>query len=287
MPLDFVVPMALAYLMFTVGLDVRPGDFGALAAAPAVVLAGFAAQMLGLPLIAVAIALVVGLPGDLAVGLIILAAAPGGVTSGFVTAMVRGDVALSVVLTVGTSLAAIVSVPLVVGAALAHFTGVETALALPLGRTVAAIFVTVIVPLTAALIVARRWPRWTGRARQPLRRIGVAVFLALIGVAIAGEWRTIAAEAPRIGLAVVLLNLATMALGYGIGRLAGASPARARAILIECGLQNVALALLVAGPILRRPDLGGVATVYALVMNLSALALILALNRAQAAKAAD
>lgn len=280
MSLDFVVPLALAYLMFTVGLDVRPGDFGALARAPAVVVAGFVAQMAGLPLVGYAIATGLALPPALAVGLMILAAAPGGVTSGFVTAMARGDVALSVVLTVGTSLAAIVSVPLVVGLALQGFTGEATAVALPVGRTVAAILVTVIVPLVAALAVARRWPAGVARARGAMRRVGVGVFLALIGIAIAGEWRTIAAEAPRIGLAVVLLNLATMALGYGIGRLAGADPARARAILIECGLQNVALALLVAGPVLRRPELGNVATVYALVMNLSALALIGLVNRA-------
>src|SRR6056297_1231972 len=97
-----VIPV-LVLLMFSLGLDLRPRDFARVARRPRPVAIGLAAQLVGLPLVAVAVATAVGLPPVAAVGLVLLAACPGGASSNAFTMLARGDVALSVTLTAVTS----------------------------------------------------------------------------------------------------------------------------------------------------------------------------------------
>jgi BASS family bile acid:Na+ symporter len=274
-----LVPMALAYLMFVVGLDTRLADFAVLARRPRVVLAGLVGQMIGLPILAFLIATGLRLPPDLAIGLAIVAAAPGGVTANYATALARGDVALSVVLTALTSLAAVVSVPVVVGLASGLFGAALGAVSLPAGKTILVLIVTVVAPLALGLIAARVWPGGVTRHRATLGRVALAVFAAILIGAVAARWRLIMEELPVIGLAVGLLVGLAMALGAALGRLAEGSRV-ARTLAIECGLQNVALALVVV-ELIGRPELDRVATVYAFFMNIGVVIALAVMARAR------
>ena len=277
--MTLVIPLGLAFLMLCVGLETRLADFRALARAPVGVAVGLVAQIVGLPLLAAGLAHLLGLPPVHAVGLVLLAAAPGGVTANFVTLMGRGDVALCVTVTVLGSLAAPLTVPVVVGLAFAGFAGDGIALALPLGPTVGAVFVTTVVPLLIGLALAERRPAAVARLRSPLRRISFLVFLAIVATAVLSQWTALVASWREVGVAALALNLAAMGLAALLGRLAGvAAPGRV-ALAISGGLRNVALALTVAIGLLGRPDVAVAATVYVFVMNATALALVAALRR--------
>jgi len=65
--------------------------------------------------------------------------------------------------------------------------------------------------------------------------------------------------------------LAALALAGGGGLLLGLGIERRRAIMVEASLQNVAVAMFVAGSLLQNPALAIPALIYALVMNISAL----------------
>lgn len=271
---DVLLPVALAYLMLVVGLETPPRAFAVLLATPRAVLVGFVAQTAVLPALAFGIAYGLRLPPEAALGLVIVAAAPGGVTAGFATTLLRGDAALSICLTALTSLAALVSVPTVVGLAIAGFGAGAGQAELPVAATLAALALTTVFPVATAQLVQRLWPAGCRRWLPMARRLGTVVFLLIIGGAVLAQWRAILAEGGRVLVAVLLLNVLAMAAGWGLARVAGLAGARRRAIAIECGLQNVALALLVAGPILGRPELGGPATVYAFLMNITLLCLL-------------
>lgn len=274
-----IIPLGLAFLMLSVGLETRLADFRALARAPLGVAAGLSAQIVGLPLLAGAIALGLGLPPVHAVGLVLVAAAPGGVTANFVTLMGRGDVALSITVTVLGSLAAPLTVPLVVGLAFSVLAGDSVALALPLGPTIGAVFVTTVVPLAIGLAIAERAPETVARLRPGLRRASFLVFLAIVATAILSQWAALVLSWREVGVAALALNLAAMVLSVALGRAVGVGRPGLTALAISGGLRNIALALTVAIGLLGRPDLAVAATVYVFAMNATALALVALLRR--------
>ena len=112
MSIDVLLPAALAFIMFSVGLALRAEDFRHVFQAPRALLIGLCGQLVLVPLAALAVVFVFDLPPALGIGLMILAACPGGASSGFLTHVARGNAALSLTLTVISSLAALATFPL-------------------------------------------------------------------------------------------------------------------------------------------------------------------------------
>ena len=119
MSIDVLLPAALAFIMFSVGLALRAEDFRHVFQAPRALLIGLCGQLVLVPLAALAVVFVFDLPPALGIGLMILAACPGGASSGFLTHVARGNAALSLTLTVISSLAALATFPLLVKLVLA------------------------------------------------------------------------------------------------------------------------------------------------------------------------
>ena len=146
--------------MFGVGLSLTLGEFNHILRHPKAFLSALSAQMLGLPLIALLIAMLAPLPAEIKIGFVILAASPGGATSGFLTYLWRGNVALSLSITSVNSFLTLFSIPIIVNVALKIFLGRSTELHLPFWDTVGHIFFITIVPATIGLLVRRNFPNF-------------------------------------------------------------------------------------------------------------------------------
>ena len=96
MIIDILLPLSLAFIMFTLGLGLTISDFQNVLREPRAFIVGIANQMFILPLVAFIIAIVFSLPDKMAVGIMILACCPGGVTSNVMTRIAKGDTALSI-----------------------------------------------------------------------------------------------------------------------------------------------------------------------------------------------
>ena len=83
--IDIVLPLSLAFIMFSLGLGLTTSDFGLVFTEPKAFAIGITNQMLVLPIVGFSVATIVGRSGDMAVGLMILACCPGGVTSNILT----------------------------------------------------------------------------------------------------------------------------------------------------------------------------------------------------------
>jgi BASS family bile acid:Na+ symporter len=118
---QLLLPLALAFIMFYLGLTLVVGDFQSVAQRPRALLTGLLGQLLLVPLVAFGVARLSGMDPVMAVGLMVLAACPGGVSSGLLTHLARGDTALSISLTAVTSVASVLTLPLVVGASFQYF----------------------------------------------------------------------------------------------------------------------------------------------------------------------
>lgn len=284
-----LIPLGLALIMITVGLTVRFQDFKALLHQFRAVSAGLIAQILFLPLIALGIALVTKLDATYAIGLIILAAAPGGITSNLLTVLARGKTALSISLTILTNLVAFVTIPTILSIAfwifkdspIASPTGGEL-FAMPFGKMVIGVLVISALPLAIGMVLCHFLPNFSARIAAPAKFIASAIFAAIVFTSFYSEWDNITAHWSTVGPAVVMLNVLAIGSALLFSRLFGLGARQSLTIAIECGLQNVALALVISQILLGDGRLMVPSSIYALVMNVSVLILIAIGNRLNA-----
>lgn len=281
MTTEILLPVALAAIMFALGLTLTVADFARVFAQPRAVAVGLLAQVLMFPVLAFLIARVLQLPPDLAMGLMLVAACPGGASAGLLTHLAGGKTALSISLTAITSVLAVISTPLVVDYALFHFTGSAAVTELPVAKLVRGMFLITTVPVALGLAVRHTLPALTARLEPVASRVAVALFLAIVAATFIGQRQVLATHFASIGPAALLLNLAVMAAGFALAAGFGLERQDRIAIAIECGLQNAALGIFLAVGVLAVPAMATSSVVYALLMNLTAIVFILQMRRSR------
>ena len=97
--IDLFLPLALAFIMFALGLGLTGDDFMRVIRQPRDFFVGAFSQIIALPIIAMILISIWPISPELALGVMIIAAAPGGATSNILTSFAKGDVALSISLT--------------------------------------------------------------------------------------------------------------------------------------------------------------------------------------------
>lgn len=286
--LFFVIPI-LMLLMFSLGIDLRPGDFYRVIRSPGAAVIGLTGQLVGLPLIAGLIALLLNLPPLLAVGLVLLAACPGGSSSNAFTMLARGDVALSVSLTTITSVVTTLTIPFIVNWATGFWMGAEAGLRLALGPVLGQNALTILLPIGLGMLLRAQASSLADRISPFLRKAALPLLLVMISVFIIQQRDVLALGATTIALAAFLLIFLTMSLGLFLGWIARLKEASRRTILIEVGMQNVAQAMAIStSPFLMADAAYAIPAVfYAVVMNLVLLSYLawLAFRNAKSSRA--
>lgn len=240
-----------------------------------------------LPLVAFALVTVWPMPAELALELMNIAAALGGVTSNILTALARGDVALSISLTAVTGLLSVLTIPLIVVAANAHLIGGSAGQEVSVTRTALSVHAIVTVPVLAGVAIRRFAERLARRIEPVVRTFSTVLFLVVLAGAIFQERANIADYMARAGFVTLTLNASMMVLAFGLSGLLASGPRRRVAISLECGLQNGTLAITVATLLFG----GGLAVVpaatYSLIMFATGLLFVALLRRTSPASAAD
>jgi bile acid:Na+ symporter, BASS family len=261
------LPLALATIMFALGLSLVVADFKRVLVVPRGVAIGMANLLVISPLLGFAIAELYGLDPELAVGLVIMAAAPGGTMAALLTHLARGETALSVTMTGLSSTLAVVTMPFYLGLAIRHFdAGVGDDVSM-LG-VVARVFAITIVPVTLGMLVRARRAEWVVEHEPRIKRATLVVFVIVVIGAVASEFETVTEHFGELALATLSLNVAAMSIAYTVSRFAGLSDPQTTAISLELGVHNSTLAIAVATTIAT--VLATPAAVYSVFMFLTA-----------------
>jgi len=280
---NVVLPLALAFIMFALGLGLTADDFARVVKNPRDFIVGAASQLILLPVVAFLLVSLWSLPPELALGVMIIAAAPGGVTSNILTAFARGDVALSISLTAVISLVCVVTIPFIVVFAHGQFVGGDALGEVSVGKTAVSVFAIVTVPVLLGLLVRRFATGFALRFERIAGRISTVLFAIVLAGAIYQEKNNIVTYFAQAGLVTLVLNLVMMVLAYIIARKFASGAQQRIAISIECGLQNGTLAIAVATLLFGGGLVAVPAATYSLIMFATALIYIVFIRRGGAA----
>jgi len=240
-----IAPICLALIMLGLGLGLSFKDFTRVLKTPKDFFVGFFSQLVILPIVALGVALVLDLSAPLAVGLMIIAAAPGGVTSNVLTKFADGDVALSISLTAVVSLISIISVPFVVINS-AEFFGVVVSKDISLIGIALKMALVVTVPVIIGMIIRGFAENFIVSKINIINKLTSLLFVIVFAAIWIEEKDNILNYLAQAGLAVLILNIVMMMLGYFIAKKFASGIAQQKCIALECGLQNGTLAVFVA-----------------------------------------
>ncbi len=257
--------------MFGLGLSLRAHDFKQLFDQPKPLTVGLVTQLVILPLFAFYLVNQFDLSPPLQVGILILSVCPGGITSNLVSYFSKGNVALSVSLTVTNALITLVTIPLLVNLFLDYFINQNQvdSLSMPFWDTVLSIFLVTILPAAVGMSLRYKFGAKILRLQKSVN-LAFPVFLLLIfvikflGNDSSGESNISTGDILQLTPVVIGLNLGAILIGHIAARLFGCSFKNGMTISIEVGLHNTALALLVAGELIGFTEMEKPALVYAL-----------------------
>jgi BASS family bile acid:Na+ symporter len=236
---SFIV-WGLGVIMLGMGLTLELVDFRRIALMPRPVLLGLAAQYTIMPVSAWVVARLLALPPAFAAGLILVACCPGGTASNVVTYLARAHVALSVVMTMVSTFAAVFMTPLLTRELAGAIVEVDA-----LGLFFSTLQV-IVLPIALGIGLNRAVPRAVAAA-LPYAPLVSVVTIALICSSIIGQSAAaIKASAGQLLLAVFSLHASGFALGYAAAKILGNDEIVARTISVEVGMQNSGLAVVLA-----------------------------------------
>jgi BASS family bile acid:Na+ symporter len=274
------LPIALGIIMLGLGLGLTLADFRRVVAYPKPALIALVCQALLLPVLCFGIVLALDLPPALAVGMMLLAASPGGTTANLYSHLFGGHVALNVTLTAVNSVLAVFTLPIIVNLSASHFLEGAGSIGLQFDKVVQ-VFAIVLVPVAIGMALRARFPQLADRLARPVKILSVIVLVAVIAGTLLRERDNIVDYIVAVGVAVLIFNVVSLAIGYGAPRLAGVGKRESIAAGMEIGIHNSTLAITIAvsPALLNSTEMAIPAAVYGFVMFFTAAAFGLIVTR--------
>ena len=264
------LPISLAVIMFGMGLTLVISDFTRLFIYPKEIFIGLFNQLVFLPLIGFLIILLFDLDSTMAIGIMILSLCPGGPTSNLITQVSRGNIGLSVTLTALASLITVFTIPIILSEAISYFSGeTDVIIELPIVQTMIQILVITVIPVSIGMVIRKKNEDFALRMERPMRIASTVLFIIIFLLVMIANKDLIVQAMKEVGLATLLLNLSTMALGYMTAKLFGVKGKSQISITIESGIQNGTLAFVIATTILNNVEMGLPTGAYSIWMFIS------------------
>ena len=274
MLINILLPLSLAFIMFTLGIGLTLENFKNLVRDPKAFILGVINQMICLPIVTFSIILIFKLSNEMAVGMMILACCPGGVTSNMITKLAKGDTALSISYTAIVSILSVVTLPLIVGFSMQYFLGssVPEINILYLGITM---FLITALPVSLGLYLNTKYKNFTEAFIIPANKISTILFFIIVVAALVSEWNLFIENLYTLGPAIISLIVIMLLVGYKSSLWLGLNKQQAITISIESGIQNATVGITIGSIILSQGNglsiLSLASGVYAILMYIVCL----------------
>ncbi len=272
---DVILPLSLAVIMFSLGLGLSLNDFTRVFFKPRDFLIGLFFQIIVLPIVAIIIVLFWPLTPELAIGVMILAAAPGGVTSNVLTSYAKGNIALSISLTAINSILCVITVPiiLIISLSILGYGSLNE------GQSLFSVAIQMFLIVTVPVILGVLLSSLLASFEKISKNISIVLFALVLLGAIISQRENVVSYFAQAGLVMLILNIIMMIIVYYLSKFFKANKETFRCWLMEVGLQNGTLAIVVANTFFASTVYLIPAAIYSLIMYATALPLIYFLRR--------
>jgi predicted Na+-dependent transporter len=240
--------LMLFFVMVGMGLTLTFKDFALVFTKPKGIILGEILQFGIMPLLAMCLGHLLGFYDDypfIFVGMILITAIPGGVTSNLMTYYAKGDLALSISMTSFSTVLSIIFTPLLLALYCANMPEVI----IPVKIVIQTILILVIIPLIVGMSVRGKWPTFAEKTTPFFSALGIIALLVLIIAGVLSNLN-IFADTGRYGFkfysTIFSMTMLGMILGIVFSKLLGINNYQTRAISLETGLRNSALAMTIA-----------------------------------------
>ena len=230
----------LGVAMFGMGLTIHGKDFKIVLTQPKNVLVGCLAQYTIMPLSAYALAKMLQLPDDLALGVILVGCCPGGTASNVITYIAGGDVALSVGMTTVSTLLAPLLTPILVYSLGGAWVDVSFM------AMVLSVVKIVLVPVLMGIAIHTLCGAFVKKISGVLPLVSVISIVLLIAGIVANNVEKILTCGILVLIVVMLHNAIGLVIGLTVARACHIEYTKETAIAIEVAMQNSGLAISLA-----------------------------------------
>lgn len=271
----FALNVVIAFIMFGVALDIKMQHFKELVMRPKSVIVGVVSQFLLLPAITFLFVLLINPTPTVALGMILIAACPGGNISNFMSAMAKGNLALSVSLTAIATLAATFMTPInfaLWGELFINYYNSAGAgnylvpIKIDFMQMVQTVIILLGIPVVAGLLFAHYLPKITVKIKKPIRQLSIVIFIGFVIALLSANFGNFKRFVHLVFILVLVHNALALLTGFSISSIFRLPRIDKRSITIETGIQNSGLALvLMFNPKIFPPELelGGMTIIAA------------------------
>ncbi|MDA0688583.1 MAG: bile acid:sodium symporter family protein [Proteobacteria bacterium] len=236
---DLIVPL-LALVMFCMGLTLGKEDFQRILKSPKPVLVGVVLQFLLMPILALTLATMLQLSSQLTAGMVLVGSCAGGTASNVISYLAKGDLALSISMTITSTLVGVIATPLLCAFYLSETISVDR-----LGMLMSIVQM-VLLPVTIGTLCNHFMPTIVERSQRYLPSLSIVIILLIIAIVVALNSDSLLAVGGITIIAVALHNLGGLAGGFYLSRLMGFDIRQSHTIAIEVGMQNSGLGVALA-----------------------------------------
>lgn len=232
-----ILALMIFVIMLGMGASLTPRDFILALKRPYGLFIGVVSQFGFMPLIGFVLATTLPVNDTLKIGILIMACMPGGTTSNIFTYFSKGNLALSVLMTVTSTVFGVILIPIV----LVVYAG---ALDLDIPReNIIATLVLLLVPVAIGMVL-RKLNANVGAVTEFMGSLLAVFFILFLIVSwIPRNWEFLLTTTWATYFGAITLGLFGFLLGYGFSTLLRLHPRNARTVALETGIQNGPLAI--------------------------------------------
>ena len=242
-----ILNMAMAFLMFSVALDVKFSDFRKVVDFPKSVGVGLLAQFLVFPLLTLGIIAVFQPPVSVSMGMVLVSMCPSGNMTNFLVHFAKANVPLSVTLNAIIILSATFVTPagfLFWSKFIPDSELLRQSFEIKFLDMVLIIIELIVAPLLLGIWLNEQRPNFVTGIRVWAQRISLLIFFTILVLALVGNSENLVQYLGFVFLLVLVHNIAALSNGFLLGTLFRLPKLDRRTLAFEGGVHNTALGLL-------------------------------------------
>jgi BASS family bile acid:Na+ symporter len=225
---SYLLPGSLWLVMFTIGLGLKVRDFASILSGRRSFILGLLSMLVVVPICGTTLAVLFAPTPELTVGLILLATTPGGILSNLITDLAKGDVALSVSLTLALSTIYVFTLPFIAHFALLFAFRQSQPIDIPFGSSLTHILMVTLLPIGCGMFAVHCWPRWSGLFGPPIKTVATTTLVIVFLMITVQQWPVLRASFGALLAIVVGMNLTAITVALTICRIGQLSRGRGR-----------------------------------------------------------